>query len=79
MKRNKNGQKAGSKDDFRLELDKYVENGVSLWLNGRPSTPEKICRAHRVAENISYMRDYVRDDSGKLTRLGFDSVREDIT
>lgn len=28
MKRNKNGQKAGSKDDFRLELDKYVENGV---------------------------------------------------
>lgn len=75
MKRNKKEQR----DSFRRELDEYAEKGVSLWLNGRPSTPERICRAHRVAEDVSYMRDYVRDDFGKLTRLEFDAVRDDIT
>lgn len=75
MRRNKKEQR----DSFRRELDEYAERGVSLWLNGHPSTPERICRAHQVAEDISYMRDYISDDSGKLTRLEFDSVREDIT
>lgn len=75
MKRDKKEQR----DSFRRELDEYAQSGISLWLNGRPSTPERICRAHRVAENVSYMRDYVRDDSGMITRLEFDSVREDIT
>lgn len=75
MKREKKEQR----DSFRRELDEYAQSGISLWLNGHPSTPERICRAHQVAEDISYMRDYVRDDSGMITRLEFDSVREDIT
>lgn len=45
-------------------------------LNGVPSTPKKIAKAHKVAEDITYMRDYVRDSQGRLTSLGFDPVRD---
>lgn len=63
------------KDYFRRELDFYVNEGIPLWLNGTPSTPKEIERAHRIAEDISYMRDYVRDSNGRLTRLEFDPVK----
>lgn len=64
------------RDCFRRELDFYVSEGIPLWLNGTPSTPKEIEKAHRVAEDISYMRDYVRDSSGRLTRLEFDPVKD---
>lgn len=64
------------KDHFRKELDFYVSEGIPLWLNGIPSTPKEIEKAHKAAEDISYMRDYVRDSDGRLTRLEFDPVRD---
>ncbi len=58
-------------------MEAYEKQGISLWLNGVPSTPKEIQKAHRVAEEVSYMRDYVHDDNGCLMRLEFDSVRNE--
>ena len=52
MKKNKK-----QKDDFRKELDAYQAQGISLWLDGEPSSPKEIWKAHKIAEDISYMRD----------------------
>lgn len=65
------------KDDFRRELDGYASAGIPLWLDGIPSSPKKIEKAHKIAEDVTYMRDYVRDGQGNLTRLEFDQVREE--
>lgn len=62
--------------DFRKELDSYVREGIPLWLNGLPSSPKKIVKAHRLADESTYMRDYVRDENGRLTRLEFGEVKE---
>ena len=51
MKKNKK-----QKDDFRKELDAYQAQGISLWLDGEPSSPKEIWKAHKIAEDISYMR-----------------------
>lgn len=67
------------KKDFRRELEGYAKEGISLWLDGFPSTPKEIEKAHRVAEEITYMRDYVQDEQGRLTRLEFDPVKDSQT
>lgn len=61
---------------FRKELNAYAQIGVSLYLDGSPSTPRKIEKAHRVAEEHTYMRDYIADGKGKLIRLEFDTVKD---
>lgn len=65
------------KDDFRRELDHYEAQGVPLWLDGEPSCPKKIWKAHRIAEDITYMRDYIPDENGRLLRLEFDAVKKE--
>lgn len=65
-----------NKDIFLKELESYERAGIPLQLNGMPSTPKKIVKAHKVAEDVTYMRDYVRDTKGRLKSLGFDSVRD---
>lgn len=72
MKKNKK-----QKDDFRKELDAYQAQGISLWLYGEPSSPKEIWKAHKIAEDISYMRDYVPDSYGRLLRLEFDAVKKE--
>ncbi len=65
------------KDDFRKELDAYQAQGIPLWLDGEPSSPKEIWKAHKIAEDISYMRDYVPDPQGRLLRLEFDAVKKE--
>lgn len=72
MKKNKK-----QKDDFRKELDAYQAQGIPLWLDGEPSSPKEIWKAHKIAEDISYMRDYVPDSYGRLLRLEFDAVKKE--
>ena len=72
MKKNKK-----PKDDFRKELDAYQAQGIPLWLDGEPSNPKEIWKAHKIAEDISYMRDYVPDSHGRLLRLEFDAVKRE--
>lgn len=61
-------------DMLRLELEGYREQGVSLWLDGRPSTPKSITKACKIAEEGTYMRDYVRGENGEVERIQFDYV-----
>lgn len=62
------------KDHFRRELESYEKEGIMLWLNGNKSSAKEIQKAHKIAEENSYMRDYVRDDQGNLMGIGFDKI-----
>ncbi len=71
------GKKRKKKDHaLRRELDMYARQGISLCLDGEPSTPKKIARACSVAEEGMYMRDYVQNERGELEKLEFDLIKE---
>lgn len=71
------GKKRKKKDEaLRRELEAYKEKGIMLWLDGSPSTPGKIVKAHVVAEDGVYMRDYVQNERGEVERLEFDFVKK---
>lgn len=46
-----------------------------MWLDGHPSTPKEIAKAHKLAENGVYMRDYVENEKGEIAKLKFDFVK----
>lgn len=62
---------------LRLELETYQKQGVELWLDGRLSTPQSITRAHMIAEEGSYMRDYIQSEDGAVSSIHFNLVREE--
>ena len=66
---------------LRRELEYYEEEGVSLYLNGDPSTAKSIANACQLAEGGVYMRDYTEDETGKIACVSFDfiPVREDAS
>lgn len=70
-------EKKKSAKPLRRELELYRENGVSLYLNGAPSTPKKIAKACQIAENGVYMRDYTEDEDGHIACVGFDLIRKE--
>ena len=57
------------------ELETYEDMGVLLYLNGRSTSPKRIEKAYRIAEDGNYMRDYIQDESGKLQAVSFDFVK----
>lgn len=70
-------EKKKSAKPLRRELELYRENGVSLYLNGAPSTPKKIAKACQIAENGVYMRDYTEDEDGHIACVSFDLIRKE--
>ena len=50
------------------ELETYQTEGIPLWLNGKPSTPEEIVHACMIEEEGTYMRDYVQNERGKIKK-----------
>ena len=60
------------------ELKSYREQGISLYLNGILSNPKTIAKACQIAEGGGYMRDYVEDEKGRIARVDFDFVKEQI-
>lgn len=58
------------------ELEKYERAGIQLRLDSRPASPMQVVNAHMVREEMSYMRDYVWDDTGHVRELSFDNVEE---
>ena len=56
------------------ELQGYQNAGMSLWLNGRPSTSYGI--ANYVREESDYMRDYRFDGNNEICGIGFDRIRK---
>ena len=63
--------------DLYQELETYRNMGVPLYLNGIESTPKRIARAYRIAEEGDYMRDYIQDENGKVQGLSFDYVQDE--
>lgn len=65
--------------EFQLKVYAMLRNisgkGVTLYLEGRPATPEEIA-SRCVQEENSYMADYVLDDDGELKELRYDKVIE---
>lgn len=61
---------------LKKELKSYEEEGISLYLNGCPSTTKSIVKAHMIAEDGVYMRDYVGNGKGGIERLDFQFVKE---
>ena len=53
----------------------YKKRGVTLDLEGCPSRPYEIVRAHLVAERGGYMREYVQDERGEIWKIGFDKIK----
>lgn len=70
-------EKKKSAKPLRRELELYRENGVSIYLNGAPSTPKKIAKACQIAENGVYMRDYTEDEDGHIACVSFDLIRKE--
>ena len=58
------------------ELTEYRSQGISLYLDGEPSTPKNIAKACQIAEDVGYMRDYMEDEKGRIARVDFDFIRE---
>jgi len=59
------------------ELKQYDKCGLELYLNGAPSTPKAIVKAHKIAETGFYMRDYVKNDYGEVEKLVFNVVKKE--
>ena len=62
--------------ELESELETYQSGGISLLLEGRESSPAFIVNACMVAENGTYMRDYIQDECGKIDTINFNFVSE---
>lgn len=56
-----------------VELQNYERQGISIWLEGNPSSCDQVMDAINVREEISYMRDYVFQ-AGELSEVRFDKI-----
>lgn len=63
-------------ESLREELQTYHSAGVSLWLDGRPSTPKKIAKACCLREDSTYMRDYIQNEKNQITDIAFDFIKK---
>ncbi|MCC8141423.1 MAG: hypothetical protein LIO56_02670 [Lachnospiraceae bacterium] len=57
------------------ELQNYEQHGITIWLEGSPSSPGRVYDAIRVREGFSFMRDYVFEEE-ELREVRFDRVEE---
>ncbi|RDU24457.1 hypothetical protein [Anaerosacchariphilus polymeriproducens] len=69
MKKNK------GKERLQIELEAVSRRGITLWLGEELSNPEEIAEAHTIAEPGEYMRDYVQNKDGKITKIRFDKIK----
>ena len=56
------------------ELDNVAYGGVELKLDGNYANAHSIASVCVFREDSDYMRDYIRDDSGRLAQLNFDRI-----
>ena len=56
------------------ELENAVYAGVGLKIDGCDTSPHHIATACVFQEDFDYMRDYRRDDSGRISSLCFDRI-----
>lgn len=68
-------KKSKCNQPLQIELEAVSRRGITLWLGEELSNPEEIAAAHTVAEPGEYMRDYVQDNDGKITKIRFDKIK----
>lgn len=61
---------------LKENLDYMEKKGVSLYLDGKPSSPEEIANRFCVNEDMVYMPDFVMDDDGTLKEVRYDKVMD---
>ncbi len=59
------------------ELQDYEREGTHLYLGNRPSSAEDIARACLLAEDSEYMRDFVGDETDRITEIHFIRIRKE--
>lgn len=66
------------RNQLYVELQSIADQGIMLFLDGSPSTPEHVLHALCAAEEVCYMRDYVYDEKrkGVLREVRFDRLNE---
>lgn len=66
-----------NRNQLYVELQSFADQGIVLFLDGSPSTPEYVAHVLCAAEDACYMRDYVYDETeGVLKELRFDKLNE---
>lgn len=60
---------------LRSELIELQKRKITLSIDGSKSNPDEIVRAYAVAEEGTYMRDYI-DDGGVIRQIDFIYVKE---
>ncbi|MDD2957082.1 MAG: hypothetical protein PHE06_02895 [Lachnospiraceae bacterium] len=63
------------KKQLFYELKEYEKKGCRLYLNGKPSVPEKIVSAC-LREKTDYMRDFISDEQERIQKVDFIRVKE---
>lgn len=70
LQENKNSEETIA---LRNSLESIAREGVFLYLEGRLSSPDEICR-QCIAEEAIYMADYIMDELGQLKELRYNKV-----
>ena len=63
------------KQRLLIELENIQNRGITIFLDGRPSSPLSVTNAVCVNEKREFMRDYVTDEEGVWTELRFDRIK----
>lgn len=70
--KNENGVE---KQKLLIELENIQNRGITIFLDGIPSSPLTVTDVLCVNDNWNFMRDYVTDEKGVWTELRFDRIR----
>lgn len=62
------------KQRLLIELENIQNRGITIFLDGIPSSPLAVTDVLCVNENHEFMRDYVTDEKGVWTELRFDRI-----
>lgn len=63
------------KQRLLIELENIQNRGITIFLDGIPSSPLAVTDILCVKESNTFMRDYVTDEKGVLRELRFDKIR----
>ena len=69
------GKNGMEKQKLLVELENIRNRGITIFLNGIPSSPSAVTDVLFVNEEDSFMRDYVTDEKGVWKELRFDKIQ----
>lgn len=61
--------------ELMMMLARYQANGVPIFFEDRPSTPQEIVDIMMVHEDEIYMPDYVTDTDNHVVQIRYDHVK----